>query len=294
MKNENAELLIEFGIATSTSIKPYQAQVRDRDDVSVLRCERSGVLLLSRTDHISHNSYETRSDYSYWASKTRHEALLKTFFDDSRRASMIRPLVQGRRWLDVGTGLGGVLERLKGVPQFVAAVEPQRGIRDELDRLGYTVFKALEDSPDNSFDIITMFHVYGHTKNPIEFLRTAGRKLVRGGAICIEGPNARDALLTFFECDAFKRFTLGSEQLIVHTRQSLSRFLEEAGFVQCRIQAIQRYPLANHLHWLAKGLPGGHIKWPQLVSPDLDREYEAVLATLDITDTLVAYAKLAE
>ncbi len=51
---------------------------------------------------------------------------------------------------------------------------------------------------------------------------------------------------------------------------------------------VQRYPLSNHLHWLAHGKPGGHKTWGFLDSAELDAAYAATLARVGACDTLIA------
>ena len=59
-----------------------------------------------------------------------------------------------------------------------------------------------------------------------------------------------------------------------------------------QIYGVQRYGLANHFRWLIDGLPGGH-KSPlvTLETPTLENAYEAALARMDATDTLIAIAQ---
>jgi len=109
--------------------------------------------------------------------------------------------------------------------------------------------------------------------------------------LIVEVPHANDFLISFLNLQAFKEFTFWSEHLILHTRQSLEIFLREAGFKNIRIQGFQRYPLANHLHWLAKGKAGGHKHWHHLQTDELNRAYASMLASLDKTDTLIAVAE---
>lgn len=291
--NEIASLLIELGLSDPSSIVPYFDRVRDRDDIGVLRCRRSGVILLDRCSHITPEHYDGgQEDLTYWAVEHREQGLRKTREDDERRARIMRDLVANRRWLDVGTGLGGVLDLLRGEAGEISAVEVQPGPRRALRALGYVVHAALDEVPDASVDVATLFHVFEHIRDPLGFLATLKRKLVPGGLVCIEVPHARDALLTQYDCLPFRRFTLWSEHLILHTRASLGRFLSVAGYGEADIQGIQRYPLANHLHWLARGAPGGHVAWHHLRGDGLDQAYESRLAALDMTDTLIAWARV--
>ena len=112
------------------------------------------------------------------------------------------------------------------------------------------------------------------------------------GSLILEVPHASDILLSQLETDAFKRFTLWSQHLILHTRESLRRLLQAGGFSNIVIEGVQRYPLSNHLNWLSQGKPGGHKSvLSALDTPELKMAYEAALRKIDATDTLVAIAR---
>lgn len=283
-------LLTSLGLITADSVETFYPRVRDREDVKVMRCRRSGVIFLAGALPDGPAHYSAQVGLEYWSPGTRAEAIVALNGDDSRRARQVEAIVRGKKWLDVGTGLGGVLDLLRAQAREIVAVEPQEGPCRELDRLGYRAFRDLRDVPDEDFDLVTYFHVLEHLADPLDSLRLAAGKLRPGGRIVVEVPHARDFLITFLESDAFKRFTFWSEHLILHTRQSLEAFLRAAGLEHVRIEGFQRYPLANHLYWLARGQPGGQDQWPALRDPDLDSAYGAMLTRLDATDTLIATA----
>jgi SAM-dependent methyltransferase len=282
------ELLTSLGLITAESVETFYPRVRDRDDIKVMRCNKSGVIFLAGALPDGPAHYAAKAGLSYWSEGTRAQALLEVADDDGRRAKQFGPLIHDRKWLDVGAGLGGVLDLLRGQAREIVAVEPQEGAFRELDRLGYRAYRDLRDVPDDDFDVVTLFHVFEHLSDPLDVLQLVARKLRPGGRLVIEVPHARDFLMSFLDLDAFKRFTLWSEHLILHTRQSLEVFVRAAGFEHVSIEGFQRYPLANHLYWLARGQPGGHKQWPSLQEEDLDRAYAAMLARLDVTDTLIA------
>ena len=286
-----SDLLIELGLSSEDSIKLFRIGTRDRADMRVFRCEKSKVIFIGSDEHIAESYYQKISDLAYWGAVTRLDAAKKTLRDDRRRAQAIRPLVENRRWLDIGTGNGGILDLLAPACAEVAAVEPQPGPRQALRNDGYLVHADIEDVPAGSFDVITLFHVYEHVTDPIGFLRAVKKRLAPGGRVCIEVPHARDFLIDFLACESFIAFTLWSEHLILHSRQSLARFVAAAGFERCTISGIQRYPLANHLHWLVEGKPAGETHWPQLSTPEINLAYERLLSSLDYTDTLIAWAE---
>ena len=107
----------------------------------------------------------------------------------------------------------------------------------------------------------------------------------------IEVPHARDFLIHNLKVKDFIDFTLWSQHLILHTRESLRLILADAGFKNIVIQGVQRYSIANHFHWLSHKQPGGHKSLLSAIeTPELVASYHQALARIDATDTLVAIA----
>jgi 2-polyprenyl-3-methyl-5-hydroxy-6-metoxy-1,4-benzoquinol methylase len=284
------QCLFELGLSTTESISLYHPCVRDRSDIQVLKCQKSSVIFLSDCSHIT-DSYYLNQNLAYWSAETRSQAILKTIEDDTRRARQFGALVRDKRWLDFGTGAGGILDILASEASETFAVEPQHDARVFLSSLGYKVFESCESLENDYFDIITLFHVYEHLTNPIQILEKLKEKLKPGGTVIIEVPHACDFLIDFLDLDSFKEFTFWSEHLILHTRESLSLFLNAAGLTNVAIQSFQRYPLANHLYWLSRNRPGGHKHWHYLNNRELDSAYCSLLAQLNKTDTLIAFCQ---
>lgn len=283
-------LLTSLGLITADSVETFYPRVRDRADVKVMRCRRSGVIFLAGALPDGPAHYSAQVGLEYWTAATRADALLGLADDDGRRATQFEGLIRNRKWLDMGTGLGGVLDLLRDQAGEIVAVEPQEEAFRQLQGLGYRAYRDLRDVPDDDFDLVTLFHVFEHLQDPLDALRLVARKLRSGGQVVVEVPHAGDFLISFADLDAFKRFTFWSEHLILHTRESLEVFMRAAGFDTINVEGFQRYPLANHLHWLARGQPGGQHLWPSLRDPDLDHAYAATLARVDATDTLIAIA----
>ena len=72
----------------------------------------------------------------------------------------------------------------------------------------------------------------------------------------------------------------------------LEKFLMFSGFKEIKIYGIQRYPLANHFYWLKEGKPDGQHYFNDLNEKDINNQYEIFLNKLDMTDTLIATAKV--
>jgi SAM-dependent methyltransferase len=279
------QALIDLDLVNLDSATILWPRCRDRSDVAVWQCPHSGVIFLRE----STRSYTTGDICSSYNETTRSAALRQCVEDDVRRFNSFRELAGSAKWLDVGTGLGGFLELGRGIWAEAMGVEPQEGLRQSANDAGLVVLASICDAPSNHFDVISLFHVFEHLEDPLALLAEAKRCLKLGGRLIVEVPHARDMLLSFFDNETFKRHTFWSEHLILHTRRSLATFLAAGGFTVDAVAAFQRYPLANHLHWLAKGAAGGHKHWTFLRSLDLEQAYASKLAELDASDTLIAF-----
>ena len=292
-KHPICALLIDLGISSMKSLRPYHPRVRDRDDVGALFCDKSGVIVLDSLEHVQDYYYASQETSSHFGVDDFQKPMNKGLEDLEFRVEQVLPVVTNKKWLDVGTGLGAIVGRLKLVATEVHAVEPQQEVlRNHLNAMGLKqIYSSIEDAPDDYYDVITLFHVFEHVPDPLAFLESARKKLVPGGQLICEVPHARDFLLSFLKLEAFKKFTLWSEHLILHTRGSLDAFLRAAGYSDIVIKGHQRYPLANHLYWLSKHQPDGHTVWGVLREKSLEKEYSALLDKLDMTDTLFAWAQ---
>ncbi len=291
-KNKIMSLLLDLGIIDNDSIVPFYEKVRDRDDISVVKCKRSGVIFLNSSDHISITDYENKNSFSYWNSQSRKVALSASLEDNERRFEKFKYIINNKKWMDIGTGAGGVLDLFASIASNIVAVEPQKDVRKFLKNLGYEVYSSIKQVPDKDFEVISLFHVLEHLLDPIDMLINIKNRMKKGAKIIIEVPHAKDFLISFFDLEEFKSFTFWSEHLILHTRESLRVMLEHVGFSNIVIEGYQRYPLANHLHWLLKKKPGGHIAWGYLRDNRLDEAYGDLLCRLDYSDTLIAIAEV--
>ena len=286
---------------TPTPSRSFIRGVRDRDDIAVLRCRKSEVIFLSRADHVSlgqlNEKESNRQTVLYSTDDGCRESydirpeFLVSDRDDHARVKAFRGLIEGRTWMDVGTGNGGILPLLAPQASETLAVEPVRSYRNALAREGYDVYSTVDEVRRNDVEVATLFHVLEHIKDPIETLARVRAAMKGGGDLVIEVPHARDPLMTLYDLPAFRNFTFWSQHLILYTRACLERVIKTAGFSDIRVEGRQRYPLANHLYWLRHHKPGGHNVWGKITTPELEAAYEAMLAACDRTDTLIALAR---
>jgi SAM-dependent methyltransferase len=292
MENKVAATLCDWGVCDESAIEEYYPRVRDRDDIAVMRCRKSGVIFTSTSAHMDISHYAEKHEFPhYWKEDNRERALVDSFADDSRRKEQFLSLISNKAWMDVGTGAGGVLDLLRPFAAKVVAVEPQQRALELLREHNYEAYGDVSEVPFNEFDVITLFHVFEHLTDPLSLLDVAYEKLKVGGKIIIEVPHANDFLFSYLDLEEFKKFTFWSEHLVLHNRGSLKAFLDKANFKKTVISGFQRYNLANHLHWLKEKKPSGHIKWSMLSTEQLDGAYSNMLQRINMTDTLIAIAE---
>lgn len=278
--------LYDLEIVHENDVEPFYPRVRDRTDITVLRDKKTGVIFLNTTKHMDISHYETMEGGSYWGGTDRGKALELYREDDQRRAAQFGTFITGKDFIDIGCGTGGLLDRVQDSAKSVAGIEPQTHMRKELKKLGYTIHRLPSDAPKESFDVAGLFHVFEHMTEPLKTLKEVRNILRPGGMVILEVPHARDILL---KLEVFKAFTLWSEHLVLHTKESLKKYLEMAEFTDIKIEGFQRYSLANHIGWIVDGKPGGQKRHTAFGTSA--EAYTALLEKTNQTDTLIAFAK---
>ena len=144
-------------------------------------------------------------------------------------------------------------------------------------RIGKDIYSPIIDA--GRADIVIAFE-------KLEALRYA-HYLKKDGLLFIEVPNGNDALLSLYESSEFADFTYWSAHLYLYNKESLTALINADGnFIIEDAGQVQRYPLSNHLYWLAAKKPGGHKRWDFLNSQSLNAEYKKVLEKNNLCDTL--------
>ena len=152
-----------------------------------------------------------------------------------------------------------------------------------------TVFSNIEEIKQKNikFDYITLFHVIEHIKDPSQILLDLSKLLNDNGEMIIEVPNSQDAMITLYDSDAYQNFIYWGQHLYIFNEENLISLAKKSNLHLKKIKQIQRYPISNHLYWLAKGLPGGHHKWKIFDTKELNKNYYKKLTSLKACDTLL-------
>jgi 2-polyprenyl-3-methyl-5-hydroxy-6-metoxy-1,4-benzoquinol methylase len=276
---------------TNNIIRP--GRVRDSTEIKPLECVDCGLVFLSSVGHIAEEHYVESGmhggempDIDSW--------LLKTEFDDERRFKFLKEQITNKTILDFGCGVGGFLDRTKLLASEVSGIELEKALQTSFNERELNVFSNLQLAQEDGrkWDLITAFHVVEHLSDPRQTLNDLSTLLNKEGQMIIEVPSANDVLLTLYNNQPFQNFTYWSQHLFLFNSQTFSDLIKQSGLKLNWLKHIQRYPLSNHLYWLANGKPGGHQKWGFMNDNLLNQAYERQLASIGKTDTLIAGVSL--
>lgn len=293
MTNNAYKALCDLGLADEATSEIFYHGTRDNKHLNVYRDKMSGVIYI-RDYYIGDCEYisgEYRAVKAQREGKRAKLANYERLEDCRRRVSSLKQFYCARDIADFGCGHGDFLVATRSACRSVVGIELQRDLAESLEANGIRCVSDLSALEDGSLDSIFMFHSFEHLPDPLGVLQVVREKLRPGGNLLIEVPHACDFLLSVIKEESFIRFTLWSQHLILHTQCSLRVFLESAGFQNVLVKGVQRYPLVNHLHWMSRHAPGGHLSpWAFLETPALTEAYGQALAAAGSTDTLMAIA----
>ncbi len=266
----------------SDNIFETDYKIRDSKALNVLKCAECSLLFLSSFNHIDNDFY--RRGEMHKAKLTPQQRLKISQKDDKRRYEFLKPTVKNNSLLDFGCGAGGFLELVKNDCSKIAGVEKEEVLKTFLVKNNFNVYDDIKNV-EEKFDIITMFHVFEHLKNPKDTIKETLNLLNDKGQIIIEIPNEDDILISLYNLKSFINFTHWSCHLFYWREKTIKRLLNDLNVKINYIKPTQRYGLNNHLYWLIKGERGGHNKWK--VNSFLNRLYINFLKLIHKTDTLI-------
>lgn len=163
------------------------------DEFTVVECASCGHWYLDPVPTPEKLGDYYPSDYGAYAFASPMVRIANELFVLKRGHQIQRHAAPGARLLDVGCGDGRLLESLARRGYQVQGVEfkdsAARACRETkgLDVVGGT----LEDArfPPDHFDVVTLFHVLEHLRNPSRTLKEIWRILRPGGTLLLEVPN---------------------------------------------------------------------------------------------------------
>lgn len=158
------------------------------------------------------NSYSGRDNLEAMKEATRYNAFL---------VNLIRSNAAGKRVLDHGAGAGTFARPVAASGANVVCVEPDDGLRNELDQSGLEVAASLAEIEEGSVDYAYTLNVLEHIRDDGQAIRELYRCLKPGGRLLVYVP-AFQVLYSQMDSHVghFRRYR----------RKPLVKLLEAAGF----------------------------------------------------------------
>jgi SAM-dependent methyltransferase len=182
------------------------------------------------------------------------------------------PVVPGGRFLDIGCGTGDLIAAMATLGMQAEGVEPVRLAVERARRLGRKVFYGtLEEAKyeEDSFDSMSMIHVFEHVPQPLPLLRLCHRILKPGGSITVGVPNFDSAVFRLVGNG------WGGLQLPVHLHHFRMRSLEDVAR-RCRFaieksftESLTPFVERELVNWLRRRfyIPARLLLWTHVMRP---------------------------
>jgi SAM-dependent methyltransferase len=163
--------------------------------------------------------------------------------------------------------------------------------------------------PGKQFTAIVARAVFEHMPDPVAFLESIRDRLIGGGYLYMEMPNANTALAAVYACKPFQDWWFNEAHITYWEPEVLAQLLTVTGF-EARIRPVQRYGMLNAINWLLKGEPmpreQGLNAWKPVdkrhpaatplnrICSKLDKEYRIQMETLGMADQIKVMARRRE
>ena len=271
--------------------------VSEAPESSVYACKDCGIVyvfpIMSEEEEAAFyarqfEEYMSRRSGPGWKSPEAHFEAYRG--EAERRLPLVTPHLRATdAVLEIGSSTGYFLDALRPHVRSTTGVEPSEAYRSYAESRGIETVQALETLEDRVFDVIALYYVVEHLRDPIAFASSLRRKLNPGGRLLIEVPNVDDALLSLYRLEAFDAFYWQRAHYHTFSRDTLRSVLERAGYA-VETYPVQRYDLSNHMVWMIEGRPGGHGRFAEALGPAVADQYSQALKERWICDTVFAVA----
>lgn len=287
------------GGACDAPVRRIVDSVWDAPDAAVYRCSRCDVVFI----HPIMGEDEEKAFYEAEFDKYMRERGSPGQTDPAdhfekwqpeahRRLENLRPwLREDMDVIEVGSSTGFLLAAIAPHVRSVLGVEPHAVYREYAVDRGIETVADLADVPgDRRFGLLLSYYVVEHMRAPVAALGEWGRRLQPGGLCAAEVPNVDDALVRYYQVEAFDRFYWQRAHYFNYSHRTLSMVMERAGFTDVQTIPDQRYDISNHIHWMLAGKPGGQGRYTDLLDERVNAEYQRAMKESWHCDTVFAVA----
>ena len=163
---------------------------------------------------------------------------------------------KGMSVLEIGCSSGGFLSHLTDEYECYGNEwnpEDAKYVRD-IGELPCEEGDIKDIYPGKTFGCIMARAVLEHVPDPLEWLISLKDRLIGGGWLYLETPNANDPLLTVYDIPEYKMFWYRKPHITYWNAEVLAAALGKCA-IQARVSYFQQYGLLNHQNWLLNKAP---------------------------------------
>jgi 2-polyprenyl-3-methyl-5-hydroxy-6-metoxy-1,4-benzoquinol methylase len=230
-------------------------------------------------------------------------------FQAGRVALIKKYLTKKTRLLEIGCSAGMFLSQVKPFVKEITGIDYDRASARFAARKcnckTYDVGVSEAGFLAHQFDVICLFQVLEHVRDPLAFLGDIKKYLTPGGRIFVEVPNLEDSLIAAYDLPNHYNFYYHAAHLWYFTRKSFLSLMKKSGFTG-EVYFSQDYNFLNHMHWLSAdgpqadciaglaeprlplraGLAGCKKKALQGFISRVNGEYKELLSRLELTSNM--------
>ena len=196
--------------------------------------------------------------------------------------------------LEIGSATGFFLAHIQEYVKEICGIEPNSSYLEYANNIDISTFESLGDIKGRKFDIVFLYYVLEHIKEPSVFLENIQDFLKNENSIIvIEVPNVNEALVSLYKSPVYNNFVWQKAHCNYFTVKVLEGLFTKVG-LSAEFVPVQRYDFSNHLYWLVEGRPGGMGKYSGIFSEKLDKEYRGCLKKAWLCDSILAIVKQKE
>ena len=272
--------------------------VWEAPEAAVYRCDSCGIVFL---DPIMSEGEEREFYEAVFAGymkergeagNARPEEHFEAFQGEARRRlGNLKPRLRSdMEVLEIGSSTGFLLDAIGPHVASVAGIEPGDLYRDYANARGIETHAVIEAVAGRQFDLLLAYYVVEHLRDPVGQLAGMYGMLRDGGKLAVEVPNVDDALVRYYQVDAFDRFYWQKAHYFNYSHRTMELVMRRAGFAEVETVPEQRYDISNHVHWMLTGKPGGKERYTDVFDERLNAEYARCLREHWYCDTVFAVA----
>lgn len=216
---------------------------------------------------------EPRDDKAHYAGDYREHAShrseggptnAKEIFDtysqyQGDRLKLVSPFIKpDSKVLEIGASSGQFLVHLGSRVRDRFAIELDPACCLRLRKMGINAdFLPLRESNLSlgKYDLVCAFQTMEHVEDPVGFLTDIHLVMARGAVAVVEVPNLKDALLSAWGLEEYRRFYFHADHRFYFTETSLRIVAKRAGFEKVRVHYSQDYNLVSTINWIMNRVP---------------------------------------